>query len=163
MIGLPALGGRRAVQVACAAALLLTASVVLGWRAGRETTAAAASAAPTQWTLPGDGADNPERDAAILRARRPWGGGNAFHDIDSGPVIPTVQPWTLVGTIVRDDRRYALIRVGPPSSKIEYRGIGEKLPDGSTVDAIDADGITTAGGSGRGAKPIVYRLFTKKS
>lgn len=144
---------------------VLAVAVVLGWRSGQATDRVSAPAKPAAWELPQTVAENPERDAATLRTRHPWGGRASFHDIDAAPVMPAQirQPWTLVGTVMRDAGRYALIRIGPQTGKIEYRGIGEKLPDGSTVDKIDADGITTAGGQGRGAQPTLYRLFDKKS
>jgi hypothetical protein len=145
---------------AAGAAAVLVGATVLGWRSGQASDLARAAAAPSAWELPQTVAENPERDAAVLRTRHPWGGRASFHDIDAAPVA---QPWTLVGTVLRDEGRYALIRVGPPTGKIEYRSIGEKLPDGSTVDKIDADGITTAGGPGRGGRPTLYRLFDKKS
>src|SRR5207302_1777608 len=85
----------------------------------------------------GNAADT-ARDAAILRARRPWGGQVSFRDIDAAPPPPPAQPWTLVGTIVRDDRRFALIQIGPRGTgKLEYMGVGDKLPDGSRVEEIN--------------------------
>jgi hypothetical protein len=135
--------------------------VVLGWRAGRPGPAPQAAVDKTPWAVPAPAAADPARDAAILRARWPWGGTVAFRDIDAGPPAAPSQPWALVGTIARDAERFALIRVGPgPAGRIEYRGVGDKMPDGSRLDEIAGDSVTTQAGGN--AAPVVHRLFDKR-
>ena len=155
------LARRRTVLFGLLAVLVFAGAAALGWRAGRPEPAPQATAGATPWDLPRRIAANREHDAAILRARRPWGGAAAFRDIDAGPPAPG-QPWTLVGTITRDAEQFALIRVGPgPAGPLEYRVVGDRMPDGSILDGIAADSITTRAAGG--GAPVVHRLFDKKS
>jgi hypothetical protein len=145
------------------AGLLISAVAAgLGWHSGSAIASAAeGTTPPTSWNLPQEHASNTNQEAELLRTRRPWGGGASFRDIDSGPPPSTNQPWTLVGTIVRNDERFALIRTGPgPSDKFDYRSVGDSLPDGSSIEAIEIDTVTTTGGpTGR---KMIYRLFQTK-
>ena len=155
---------RGAVRFGLPVFLALLLAVALGWRAGQATGVALAPVAATVWALPTQQTVSPEKEAGILRERHAWGGRAAFRDIDAGPAVPTGQPWTLVGTVLRDNRRFALIRMGPqPTGALEYRTAGEKMPDGSTLEQVDADSITISGGSGRRPGKTVFRLFEKRS
>jgi hypothetical protein len=149
------------VQLGTVAVLVSVGAVVLGWRSVRVGSDEAASAGTVAWALPQEAPSEWKRDLAILQARRPWGGREAFRDIDSGPAPPVVQPWKLVGTIMRNSTRFALIQLGPsPDVGLEYRAVGGRLPDGSTLESIETDAITTTGGHEAG--PTVYRLFQQK-
>ena len=164
MIGRLRLSGRRAGLIRLAGAVLLLAAIVLGWRAGHLRAPGDIGVVPAPWALPQRQSSDAEADAAILRARRPWGGSAAFSDPEVVRPAPAAPSWRLVGTVERDDGRFALIEIGTqPGARLEYRGIGEQLPDSSVVMQIDPDSITTQGGAGLPAGPIVYRLFQKKT
>ena len=158
------LGRRRHLQLSAAFATLFAAAVVLGWRAGGAPTAAPPAAVPAPWALPQPTESAPARDAAVLKARHPWGGGGAFHDIDSAPAALAASrtPWQLAGIVERGNERYALILVGQgPSAKLEYRATGDSLPDGSVLVQIGADSATSEGGQPAPAGRRVHRLFEK--
>ena len=165
MTGSPLPPRRRLVQLGAGFAVLFAVAVGLGWRAGEAPTATGALAAPAPWALPEVTASDPGRDVAILTARHPWGGGAAFRDIESTPPPappPAVIPWQLAGVIERGGERFALILLGRgPSAKLEYRAIGDSLPDGSVLVQIDADSATSDGGQSAAAERRVYRLFEK--
>ena len=156
-----ALSRRRLVQLGAAFAALFVGAVILGWRTGKAPSAnPAAPGALAAWTLPQVDVPQTARDAAILTARRPWGGASAFHDIDTPRAPPA--PWRLVGIVQRGDERLALILVGQgPAAKLEYRKTGESLPDGSVLVQIGADSATSQNGQPSVAEQRVYRLFEK--
>ena len=162
MIGLSAIAGRRPAQLAAAFAALFAAAVVIGWRAGAPPGSAAAAATPAPWTLPPVNERDPARDVAILAARHPWGGGAAFHDVDAPPPAPLAMSWHLAGIVQRGDERLALVLVGQgPAVTLEYRAVGDSLPDGSVLVQIGADSATSEGGQSAAAERRVYRLFDK--
>jgi hypothetical protein len=164
MIGRMSPRRRRGTVLPAAGILIVASAVMLGWRDTQPIAPRDAAIPAAQWALPSPRHDDAEADAAVLRARRPWGGSTAFHDTEAPAAPPVAATWRLVGTIARDDRRLALVEVGPqPESKLEYRGIGDRLPDSSVVMQIEPDSITTQGGEGLPAGPIVHRLFEKKS
>ena len=162
MIGAALLARRRPVQLAAAFAALLAAAAVLGWHAGAAPSSAAAAAAPARWALPPVNPRDPAHDAAILTARHPWGGGAAFRDIDTPVPASAAMPWHLAGIVERGDERLALVLVGNgPTAKLEYRAVGDSLPDGSVLVQIGADSATSEGGQSAAAERRVYRLFDK--
>ncbi len=155
------LNPRRRLQLSAAFAAFFAAAVILGWRTGGAPAAPPLATPAEAWTLPQLTASDPARDAAILKARRPWGGGAAFHDIDS-PAPASRAPWQLAGIVERGNERFALILVGQgPAARLEYRGMGDSLPDGSVLVQIGADSATSEGGQPAAAERRVYRLFEK--
>ena len=155
---------RRLIQLGAGFAVLLAGAVSLGWRAGEAPSSNAAAPATAPWALPQVRTQDPARDVATLTARRPWGGDTAFRDTESAPPAysPDAVPWQLAGIIERGGERFALILVGPgPAAKLEYRTIGDSLPDGSVLVQIGADSATSDGGKSAAADRRVYRLFEK--
>jgi hypothetical protein len=98
-----------------------------------------------------------------LSARHPWGGGAAFQSIDSPrPLPPATRPWRLVGVVERGEERLALVLVGQgPEVKLEYRAVGDSLPDGSVLVQIGTDSATSEGGQSATPERRVHRLFDK--
>lgn len=153
---------RRRLQLAAAFLVLLGGAVVLGWQSGAAPTEAPPAARSAPWVLPQIVASNAARDAAALSARRPWGGASSFVDIDSPRPVAATQPWQLAGVIERDNERLALVLIGRgPNAKLEYRAVGETLPDGSVLVQIGADSATSEGGQSAAAERRVHRLFDK--
>lgn len=112
------------------------------------------------WSLPQAGSRDIERDLAVLTARRPWGGGEAFADIENP--APVSAPWRLVGVVQRANQRFALILIGSgPGAKLEYRAVGDVLPDGNVLVQIGDDSATSGNDKSLTAGPRVHRLFEK--
>jgi hypothetical protein len=160
MIALAALRGQPLFRVAAAAAIAFVGAVALGWRAGYVAPGETASIEPAPWILPQPHSEDTEQDASILTTRRPWGGGAAFRDPEQGPA-PT--SWRLAGIVERDGRRFALITVGQrPTATLEYRTVGDRLPDGSVLVQIDPDSAISEGPQNSGVERRVQRLFEKR-
>src|SRR5207237_793916 len=86
-------------------------------------------------------------------------GDRACRDTATLPRVPVVISWRCVGIFLRDNSPFALILFGPPgATKLEYRTIGEALPDGSTLVQIDTDSVTAQNGPGLPAGSVVRRL-----
>jgi hypothetical protein len=165
MIGAPLFRGPRRVQLGIATGALAASAAILGWHAGKIPVPRTASAPPTVWELPRAAVSDTADDLAILRSRKPWGGGTAFVDpeIASTPQIQNAEPWRLAGIIERDREAMALILIGSgPTARLEYRAVGERLPDGSVFVQIDADSATSQEGQPPAVVQHVYRLFDNK-
>lgn len=161
MIGIAILGRRRLILLCLGFVALLAAAATLGWQNGAIAGKPAAPPRPIAWSLPQSAARDPAGDLAMLEARHPWGGRAAFRDIDAGPP-PAQAPWHLAGIVERGDERLAMIFVGiGPAAKLEYRSLGENLPDGSVLVQIGADSATSERGKSSVAERRVYRLFEK--
>ena len=161
MNGATLLQGRRLAGLLAALGAAIAGAGYLGWQAGQPHPIRAAAAAPIAWALPVRPAFNPAADIAILQARRPWGGTAAFQDPDTPAPVQT--PWQLAGTLQRDGAWFALIRTGQgPAGKLDYRGIGETLPDGSVLVQIGADGATSQQGQSSSVEQRVHHLFVRK-
>lgn len=165
MIGEIPLHGRRKWLLLCAVGLgLMLTAIVQGWNARGFLASHSSPPAPDAWQLPKNHSADPEADAAILRARRPWGGSAAFRDIEASPAAaagaPADQPWRFVGTVVRDNEAFALIEVG---KELKYLRAGDLLPDNSTVVQIEQDTVVIRGAASAPAGLITYRLFHKNS
>lgn len=163
MMHRPPFQRRQVVVVGLGASLMLTVSVVFGWRDGSAAGANAAPVPATAWELPHPNVTDPEQEADTLRRLRPWGGQAAFNGSEApAPVQPAAAAWRLVGTVERATERYALISVaGQPNGRIEYRAVGDLMPDGAKLLKIDADSVTVRGPDAS-SKGVVYRLFEKK-
>ena len=150
----------RLAQLGLLTAAAFIGALVLGWRAGEIPPSAPAGEAPMDWSLPPAGARNIEHDLAVLTARKPWGGGDAFADIENP--APVSAPWRLVGVVQRADQRFALIMVGSgPGAKLEYRAVGDVLPDGNVLVQIGDDSATSGADKSLAAGQRVHRLFEK--
>jgi hypothetical protein len=158
------------IRLAVLSGIAAIVAAFLGWQAGEVTPPAVQSAAPTGWTLPPQPTEDPQKDLTMLTARRPWTNPLAAARLAAGGTQPgaaqnsnATPAWRLAGLVQRPDVDFALILIGPPGAeKLEYRGIGEALPDGSILVQITSEPAVTetAGSSG---KQQVYWLFRGKS
>jgi hypothetical protein len=146
-------------------------SAFLGWQAGETAVPASPRPAPAKWALPTAVPEDPVKDVAALTARHPWSGEVGAGDVANGANGPTVGapgkpapvPWRLAGIVERPDGIFALIANGQPGAiKFEYRSVGDKLPDGSTLVAITSDNAVTEAGEAPGEQRV-YWLFRRKS
>jgi hypothetical protein len=155
------LGGRR---LAALAAIAVAIAAFLGWQAGNTPVEPGPALAATRWSLPTHAANEPDRDLAILNSRRPWntpegglsalGANGSSASVGSAPAAS----WRLAGIVGRADGNFAMIAIGPPNTmKLEYRAVGDKLPDGSTLVAITPEGAAIR--SDGEAEPRLLRLF----
>jgi hypothetical protein len=163
MIGASPFRGPRPVQFSLVAAALMACAIILGWHAGKIPVPRATPAPPTAWELPRPAASDVAGDLAVLRSRKPWGSGTAFIDPESAPAPQNAEPWRLAGIIERDNEALALILIGSgPTARLEYRGVGDRLPDGSVFVQIDGDSATSQEGQPPSVAQHVYRLFDTK-
>jgi hypothetical protein len=138
----------------------------LGWQAGYTVVDPGPPLARTRWSLPGQVAEDPARDLAILTARRPWSDGFAGQaetgpDGQRGAAAGSAQAlqWRLAGVVERPDGNFVLIATGPPNAvKFEYRAVGDTLPDGSTLVEITSESATIQG-AGKDAERRALWLF----
>jgi hypothetical protein len=159
MIGGWVIGGGRALPLGLGLAALLAVAVAFGWRAGEAPLDTSKLVAAAPWSLVQVTHPDPRRDLALLTARHPWGSA-AFRDVDS-PRSPA-PPWHLAGIVERGDKRYALVLLGQgPAAKLEYRAVGDSLPDGSVLVRIEPDSATSEGGQSATVERRVYRLFER--
>ena len=177
----PALPSRRVLIRLGVVALVLTAgSAALGWKAG-ETPLPPPSAIPKEsWELREIKPEDTATLVAVLAARHPWGG---FIDASKRPEVrrnvrtppkrpPPPTPWRLAGIVQRGDESFVLIATGQAAqTKIEYRRVGDSLPDGSIIVQILTDSAKTQAASAapdsddsppENPETRVYRLFDKK-
>lgn len=142
-------------------------AVFLGWQAGSMTVDPISLPPPGRWSMPAHPAENLARDRAILDARRPWGdpyasqsgGGPNGLATSARPGSAQALQWRLAGVVERPSGNFALIAKGPPRAEhLEYRAVGDKMPDGSTLVAITAESATVEG-AGAEAERRVLRLF----
>jgi hypothetical protein len=160
MMGSALLRGRRLLQVSIACGALLVVAILAGWHAGDAPADEAARLLPAVWKLPSPDVRDPEQDVAIINARQPWGGRAAFQDPELPP--PGNAAWRLAGIVERGGEWFVLIMVGPEASaRLEYRSVGESLPDGSVLVQIDPDSATSQRGQSVTAERSVHRLFEK--
>jgi hypothetical protein len=167
MIGRPFQRKYYGLPVAAAGLFALTLAVVLGWRAGQAQKVEPTVIGPAPWALPQARVSDPERDAAILRSRQPWGGTVAFRESEGQPPQLSPRaiavPWHLAGIVARGDDRFALIEVErKPDGRLEYFAVGDSLPDGTVLVQIYSDSIVSQGREAAAAGPVVHRLFEKK-
>jgi hypothetical protein len=182
---------RTMIRLAGVAVVLIAGAVVLGWRAGETAVPPLPPLAKDAWSTVTASADDPVKDFQIMRGRHPWTG---FLDMTKrlqvnrgpaaaaaaaarrpAPVKPKV-PWRLAGIILRGDESFVLIATGQAAkTTLEYRRVGDSLPDGSILVQIMPDSAKTQPAPSAAPpsenpeapppeKPetIVYRLFDKK-
>jgi hypothetical protein len=165
VIGASLFRGPRQAQLGLATGALAACAMIIGWHAGKIPVPRATPAPPTAWELPRPAASDTAGDLAVLRSRKPWGGRTAFVDseIAPAPQSQNAEPWRLAGIIERDHKALALILIGSgPTARLEYRAIGDRLPDGSVFVQIDADSATAQEGQPSAVVQHVYRLFENK-
>jgi hypothetical protein len=162
MTGSALLHGRRLMRLGIACGVLLVGAILAGWHAGDAPAEEAARLAPAAWALPSPNLRDTEQDVAIINSRQPWGGRAAFRDPELPPPPPGNAVWRLAGIVERGGERLVLIMVGPEAgATLEYRSVGESLPDGSVLVQIDPDSATSQRGQSVTAERSVHRLFEK--
>ncbi|MFZ2004681.1 MAG: hypothetical protein WAV02_06325 [Stellaceae bacterium] len=163
MIGQSPFQRRRVVVLGLGALVMLAVAVMAGWRSGSAVGATAPPTPATAWELPHPKVADTEQEADILRRLKPWGGQVAFNGSEAPtPVRAAAVAWRLVGTVDRATEWYALISVaGQADGHVEYRTIGDLMPDGGKLLKINADSVTVQG-TDANSEGVVYRLFDKK-
>jgi len=182
MIGFGSTAQRTLVRIAGAAVVVFVVAVTLGWRAGETAVPPLPPLAKDNWSLPKVQAEDTVKDLAIMKGKHPWTG---FLDMTKrltlerpnaakpAPVVrkappkPKV-PWRLAGIIQRGEESFVLIATGQAAkTKLEYRHVGDSLPDGSILVQIMPDSAKTQSPSSDSSasdnpETSVYRLFDKK-
>jgi len=129
----------------------------LGWwqedDARRRATGAPTNAA--EWRLPKPVTSDLSADTTILLARHPFGAAgeraNAVAGAAVGPGVVagsgsgTATQWRIGGIVTTETSRRLVILLRQPgqnSDRAELRQIGESLPDGSVIRAVDWSSVT---------------------
>lgn len=171
----------RRILIRLGAVVLVAAAgaAVLGWGAGVTPLPPLAAIPKETWELREIKPEDTAKLVEVLAARHPWAG-----FIDSSrrpdqrrtaarpqPKAPAT-PWRLAGIVQRGDESFALIATGQAAqTKIEYRRVGDSLPDGSILVQISPDSAKTQPASPppssddtppENPETRVYRLFDKK-
>ena len=132
--------GAHALNLARLAALGGLAGLLalfLGWQAGETVVSADPPPARVAWRLPALAEVDSTKELAVLTARKPWGEETAAGPVVVVPGAARPLEWRLAGVVERPDGVFALIAIGKSGPmKYEYREVGGKLPDGSTVVKI---------------------------
>jgi hypothetical protein len=134
-------------------------ALFLGWQAGTTEIPRAAAPEPVHWTLPASAETDSAKDMAVLTARNPWNAAFAGGSItNKDAAARAASQWRLAGIVDRPDGKFALIAIGQPATKFEYRAPGDKLPDGNVLVELSNDSATIKADD-PAAKPIVLWLF----
>jgi hypothetical protein len=144
-------------------ALIVAAAGVFGWmQADTEAKLAATrggepppAAAPPPSTV--------VADLAILNQRRPWGASAAgaapaAQAAAAQPEAPTGN-WRVTGIMSSGPERYVILLVQPqPNARsiLRYLPVGDRLPDGRTIERITGDTVHLR----RGDQVSVLRLYS---
>jgi hypothetical protein len=147
----------RQLVVAMAMGSLSIGAFALGWwqedDARRRATGASANAG--EWRLPKPIVSDLSADTTILLARRPFGaageranpvaGATVGPGVVPGPGSGTATQWRIGGIVTTETSRRLVILLRQPgqnSDRAELRQIGESLPDGSVIRAVDWSSVT---------------------
>jgi hypothetical protein len=150
------------IGIAIVMALAAIGSLVLGWWRNDEVRDhVPAIAAEPAWNVPKSAVSDLTRYATILAQRQPFGApapaataapGAAGGPNAASPSTAGVVKWQVNGIVTTDASRYLVVMIQKPGEKTgrpEMRRVGDALPDGSTVRAIepgevmlDRDGAT---------------------
>jgi len=130
---------------------------------------ARAPAAPMAWSPPLAVAEDLAAAAKLLSVRRPFGApAAAAQPPPGGPGGPAAGAsagnaavqWRIGGILVTDTTRQLIVLLRQPpqnTERSELRNIGETLPDGSVVQAVDASSVTID----RQGMIVTLRMFAK--
>jgi hypothetical protein len=139
----------------------------LGWWlddvAGRSAINANAPAA--EWKIPKPKPADLAADAKIVLAKQPFGAAGEGA-VTSGPTggagagnaLPT--QWRISGIVTTETSRYLVVLLRPPgqnTDRTELRQVGESLPDGGVVRAVDTGSVTID----REGTVVTVRMFEK--
>ena len=159
MNGSAAAGETNWLRLGGLAVLAVLLAVFFGWQSGEMTVPAAVTPPRASWNLPNVPEIDTAKDLAVLKERKPWGDLGKKDAAASAQAKAAPPEWRLAGVVDRPDGSYALIAVGkPPSIKYEYRAVGDKLPDGSTLIELSQDSATTKADDQDGTQ-TVHRLL----
>ncbi|HZT87012.1 MAG TPA: hypothetical protein VFA12_03515 [Stellaceae bacterium] len=147
------------VRYGAPAAVIAACAGLLGWNAGETTLPAMPTPAATPWALPPPNREDPGRDLAVLTQRKPWNPGL----LGTAKTPQNAPPsWRLAGIVRRGDSAFALIEIGSgAAAKLEYKRVGETLPNGGTLAALSADSAVVKDGKDSPGEKV-YKLFDRK-
>jgi hypothetical protein len=157
----------RQAGIAAGLAGLVVSGFALAWwqddAAGRGATRANAPAA--EWKVPQPKPANLAGDAKIVLAKQPFGAAGE-RAVAGGPIgaagaanQPAMQ-WRIGGIVTTETSRYLVVLLRPPgqnADRAELRQVGENLPDGSIVRAVDSTSVTID----RQGTVVTVRMFVK--
>ncbi len=154
-------------------AVLVAGVALIGFAGGFMAAPAAplpdvAQATRNEWRDLAARPDQNARDLGVLASRRPWGttavdpaaaaAAAAAAGVQGGGVqggglqgVSNSIPWRVTGVARQGSRYLAMLTQSPPNQPIKsgFLQVGEQLPDGRSITAIDPDSIEVDGTSGR--------------
>ena len=135
---------------AAAAAALLVATIVVGWlQTGIAQDGDRIVAARESWSEPSTQSKDPGAVLARLAQHPLWRIEPRQNAGVAAPSLPPATKWHLAGVIADRDHPSAVIfveRQGAPGEGLQYRQVGDQLPDGARLVAISVTSITVESG-----------------
>lgn len=134
-----------------------------GWWQVDDTRSSPARPAATDWKPVKPRTSDLSADSQILSARLPFGGAAKNSEAaaaTAAPVATAAPEWRVRGIVTTERRQHLVLLIRQPgqnSDRTETREIGESLPDGSIVRAIEPNRITVD----RGGKIATIRMFAQ--
>ncbi len=145
------------------AVLVLAAAGVLGWL---QTNVSPKTVAPTRGVeapaLAGPPPSTVEADVVVLTQRQPWGASARAAEQAAAPVARQPDPegsWRIGGIIRLGQQNLVVLMVQPlPNVRhvLRYLPVGDKLPDGRTIERITGDSVILR----QGDSVSVLRLYS---
>lgn len=162
---MPWLANRRLAIRPLAGAAGLALAVGLGWLDAPATAPPAYAPPAEAWSLPTLAQSQSGRGLAEVTALRPWSADRrpAAPPNPSPTAGPAPEGWRLAGIVLRGEERFVLITGGSVNSQdVEYKRVGDTLPDGSIILQISQDSVITEGGASSPGGRTTHRLFDSR-
>ena len=159
------------IGIAIVMALAAIGSLAFGWWRNDEVRDhVPAVAAEPAWNVPKPAVTDLSRYAAILAQRQPFGapapsaasgpGGAGGARAGRSPGAAAAVKWRVNGIVTTDASRYLVVMIQKPGEKTgrpELRRVGDALPDGSTVRAIEPGEVMLD----RDGATVIIKMFVR--
>ena len=163
------------IGIAIVMALAAIGSLAFGWWRNDEVRDhVPAVAAEPAWNVPKPAVTDLSRYATILAQRQPFGapapsaasgaggagGANAPPAPPAPPAAAAAVKWRVNGIVTTDASRYLVVMIQKPgenTGRPELRRVGDALPDGSTVRAIEPGEVMLD----RDGATVIIKMFVR--
>jgi hypothetical protein len=162
------------IGIAVVMALAAIVGLAFGWWRNDEVRDhVPAVAAEPAWNVPKPAVTDLSRYATILAQRQPFGApapsatsgpggaGAAGAPNAPSPGAAAAVKWQVNGIVTTDASRYLVVMIQNPGEKTgrpELRRVGDALPDGSTVRAIEPGEVTLD----RDGTEVIIKMFVRQ-
>ena len=160
------------IGIAIVMALAAIGSLAFGWWRNDEVRDhVPAVAAEPAWNVPKPAVTDLSRYATILAQRQPLGapapsparapgGAGEAGGPNAPPAAAAAVKWRVNGIVTTDASRYLVVMIQKPGEKTsrpELRRVGDALPDGSTVRAIEPGEVMLD----RDGATVIIKMFVR--